>query len=70
MNEKTENDEKMSFKDYFDSLITEESNAIRDTMLASSEMGYTTFYDKLRLNKWKPLEIKELERITNQSFKR
>jgi len=70
MNTNDENIQKMSFKVYFESLSTDDSNPIRDKMLASSGMGYTTFYQKLRDEKWKPLELKELENITGQTFER
>jgi hypothetical protein len=69
MNTNSENVEKMSFKDYFNSLPTEESNAIRDKMLQSSGMSYPSFYGKIQSGKWKPLEIRELERITGKEFK-
>lgn len=68
MIENTENNEKISFKDYFDSLPTEESNVVRDEMLRSSGISYPSFYGKLQSGKWKPLELKELGRITNKEF--
>ena len=58
----------MTFKDYFNSLSTGASNDIRDEMLKTSGMSYPSFYDKLRNDKWKPLEISELERICKQEF--
>lgn len=68
MIENAENNEKISFKDYFDSLPTEESNIVRDEMLRSSGISYPSFYGKLQSGKWKPLELKELGRITNKEF--
>jgi len=68
MIENAENNEKISFKDYFDSLPTEESNVVRDEMLRSSGISYPSFYGKLQSGKWKPLELKELGRITNKEF--
>jgi len=70
MIENTENNEKISFKDYFDSLPTEESNVVRDEMLRSSGISYPSFYGKLQSGKWKPLELKELCRITNKEFEK
>lgn len=70
MVENAENNEKISFKDYFDSLPTEESNVVRDEMLRSSGISYPSFYGKLQSGKWKPLELKELGRITNKEFER
>ena len=70
MIENAENNEKISFKDYFDSLPTEESNVVRDQMLRSSGISYPSFYGKLQSGKWKPLELKELGRITNKEFEK
>ena len=70
MKEEKEIIEKMSFKDYFESLDTNESNAIRDQMIALSGIAYSTFYDKVRKQNWSPLQLKELCRITNQQFER
>lgn len=68
---KTNNEivEKMSFKDYFESLSNDSKTTIREQM-TPIHMSYTTFYDKLRNNSWKELEIRELERITGKQFAR
>jgi len=63
-----ENVEKLIFKDYFNSLTTDqEKNKIRDTMFPKY-MSYTSFYRKIRDNAFTPLELEKLEKITNQKF--
>jgi hypothetical protein len=60
----------MSFKDYYDALPNDDArNAIRDVMWPKY-MGYTTFYEKVRLNRFTELELEKLEEITKQTFER
>ena len=65
-----ENIEKLVFKDYFNSLPTDDDrNAIRDQMFPKY-MGYTTFYTKIRNNSFTELEFEKLESLTSQTFER
>lgn len=69
--ETDEKNEKIIFKDYFNSLSTdEERNSLRDFMVIGYEMGYTTFYRKVRENSFSKLELEKLESVTKQKFSR
>lgn len=61
--------EKMSFKDYFNSMSTKEKNELRDQMTPAF-MAYTTFYHHLRKEDWSELELQKLEQLTNKEFAR
>ena len=69
MTEKTENTEKLSFKDYYDSIDTDQKNYLRDKMYEVG-MANSTFYYKVREEKFTILELKELGVITNQNFEK
>ena len=66
MIEKTENTEKLSFKDYYDSIDTDQKNYLRDKMYEVG-MANSTFYYKVREEKFTILELKELAILTNQN---
>lgn len=60
--------EKIIFKDYFNTLNSdEERNQIRDQMFPKY-MSYTSFYRKIRENAFTELEFEKLEEITKQQF--
>jgi len=63
------NNEKILFKEYFETLDTDSKNAIRDSMMAVG-IAYSTFYTKVSDNSFKELEFRELERITKKNFLR
>lgn len=69
MIEKTENTEKLSFKDYYDSIDTDQKNYLRDKMYEVG-MANSTFYYKVREEKFTILELKELAILTNQIFEK
>ncbi len=69
MTEKTENTEKLSFKDYYDSIDTDQKNYLRDKMYEVG-MANSTFYYKVREEKFTILELKELGVLTNQNFEK
>lgn len=69
MTEKTENTEKLSFKDYYDSIDTDQKNYLRDKMYEVG-MANSTFYYKVREEKFTILELKELAILTNQNFEK
>lgn len=69
MIEKTENTEKLSFKDYYDSIDTDQKNYLRDKMYEVG-MANSTFYYKVREEKFTILELKELGVLTNQNFEK
>lgn len=69
MIEKTENTEKLSFKDYYDSIDTDQKNYLRDKMYEVG-MANSTFYYKVREEKFTILELKELAILTNQNFEK
>ena len=69
MNEKTENKEKISFKAYYESITTDERNSLRDSMYLVG-MANSTFYYKVREDKFTELELRELESLTSQTFDR
>lgn len=52
---------KMVFRDYYDSLTSEEKTHVRDMIIDKSGMSYTTFYYKLRHESFKPLEIELIQ---------
>lgn len=58
---------KMTFKAYYSELGTDEKNLIRDYMVPKY-MSNSTFYDKVRDNGFKLIEIEKLEEITKQEF--
>ena len=69
MTEKKENTEKLSFKDYYDSIDTDQKNYLRDKMYEVG-MANSTFYYKVREEKFTILELKELGVLTNQNFEK
>jgi len=69
MKTNVENDEEMSFKDYFESLDIDAKSELRDSVTPAF-MAYTTFYYKLRMNSWSELELRKLEELTGKNFKR
>ncbi|MDR1981519.1 MAG: hypothetical protein LBQ39_07875 [Tannerellaceae bacterium] len=65
----SDNKTKIAFKGYYESLSRDERVEIRDSIISSCEMNFSTFYGKLQGNGFfRPLEIREIERICNQSF--
>ena len=66
---RAENTEKLSFKDYYDSIDTDQKNYLRDKMYEVG-MANSTFYYKVREEKFTILELKELGVLTNQNFEK
>lgn len=62
-----ENNEEMSFKDYYNSLDSKEKSALRDAVVPTY-ISYTSFYEKLRGDKFTRLELEKLEQITAKTF--
>ena len=57
----------LNFKDYYNSLDTDEKIALRQLMVPAY-MSYPTFYAKLDKNTWTALEIEKLEMLTGDKF--
>lgn len=57
---------KMVFKDYYGNLSDDTKEYIRNRILEESGMAYPTFYDKLRNNTFKPLELKLIEKVIEE----
>lgn len=69
--EQTQNLDEIIFKDYFNGLNSDEAkNCIRDLFVLRYNMGYTTFYRKVRENSFSELEFEKLEEITKLKFTR
>lgn len=65
------NSEKSSqivFKYYYERLSEDEKISIRDGFLIASGLAYTSFYHKLRNDKFSKLEQSKLEELCNQKF--
>lgn len=54
-----------NFKEYYNSLLDDEKEELRNKILSESGMSYTTFYYKLRTDSFKPLEIALIKRLIN-----
>ena len=67
--ENAEKIEKMTFKDYYQSLDEERKKAVRDQFLVASGISYPTFYSKLTRENYSLLERRALETICQTSFK-
>lgn len=60
--------EKISFRDYYFSLPTEEQRKLREEFLSRSGLSYPSFYGKLHRKKYRPLERNLLEELTGETF--
>jgi len=60
---------KINFADYYNSLSDEDKNAIRYKM-CPVYMAESTFFYKVRENKFNPLEIEKLTVITGIEFEK
>jgi hypothetical protein len=69
MQTKNEKPEKITFKEYYQSLDDEAKNRIRDVFVPQY-LSYSAFYYKVRLNSFTELELQKLEEITNETFLR
>lgn len=67
MGKEKENTDKISFKDYYDSIPKDQKNHLRDKMY-EVEMANSTFYYKVREEKFTILELRELSKITGINF--
>ncbi|MDR1939027.1 MAG: hypothetical protein LBQ73_11110 [Tannerellaceae bacterium] len=64
-----DNKTKIAFRGYYETLSIEERVKLRNEIISSCEMNFSTFYGKLQGNGiFRPLEIREIERICEQSF--
>ena len=67
--ENAEKIEKMTFKDYYQSLDEERKKAVRDQFLVASGISYPTFYSKLTRENYSLLERRALETICQTTLK-
>lgn len=56
------------FKYYYEGLSEDDKIGIRDSFLMASGLAYTSFYHKLRNDKFSKLEQSKLEELCNQKF--
>ena len=63
--EKKQNLNEMVFRNHYNTLSKKEKEKIRNSILSESGMSYPTFYNKLRYNTFKPLELKLINTIIN-----
>lgn len=63
-----EKTEKMTFKDYYQSLDEELKKLVRNQFLEESGISYPTFYSKLTRENYTPLERRALEAICQTNF--
>lgn len=56
------------FKYYYEGLSEDDKIGIRDSFLKASGLAYTSFYHKLRNDKFSKLEQSKLEELCNQKF--
>jgi len=66
--ENAEKIEKMTFKDYYQSLDEEMKKEVRNNFLEGSGISYPTFYSKLTRENYSLLERKLLETICQTTF--
>lgn len=59
--------EEISFKDYYNSLESKEKSNLRDAVVPTY-ISYSSFYDKLRDDKFTLLELEKFEQITGKTF--
>lgn len=67
--ENAEKIEKMTFKDYYQSLNEELKKLVRNQFLEESGVSYPTFYSKLTRENYTLLERRALEKICQTTFK-
>ncbi|WP_099463366.1 hypothetical protein [Parabacteroides provencensis] len=66
--ENTKKTDQIVFKYYYEGLSEDEKTSIRDGFLSASGIAYTSFYYKLRHEKFSKLEQSKLEELCNQKF--
>lgn len=57
---------KMVFKDHYDCLSEEQRVLLRDAFISESGISLCSFYQKLRENKFRPLESKLFHRLLRE----
>ena len=53
----------MVFRDHYFKLSDDQKKELRKRVIQESDISYTTFYNKLKFNTFKPLEMKLINRI-------
>lgn len=60
--------QKLTFVDYYKSLLLPEQKRIREQFIRETGIAYPTFYSKMKRNNYSLLERKTLENLCDQSF--
>ena len=66
--DKPEKVNKISFKDYYQSLTEDKKKELREKVIAGCGISYPTFYSKLQRGNYSFLEQKEIMNICQMEF--
>jgi hypothetical protein len=68
MHTETEKKEKLSFKDYYNSLTESEKAEIVKNFVPKY-MSIATFYYRMRMDNWTEYDFEKMEEITSKNFR-